>query len=244
MAQYVFGTGEVYITPVGGGVPLKVGALQDVSVEFSSDSKQLYGQYQFALDVARGKSKIEGKASSGQMNAELWNQVFFGQEVSTGQRKQAINEAGTVPAMATYTVTVTNAADFYMDLGVYDALTGLPLTQVPAMPGDGQYSVSNAGVYTFNVAQAGDSMLFNYIYDDGAAGSTIELANLLMGATPKFQVVLSQTYQGKTITVVLYSCVSEKLSMPFKQDDYLVNEMDFQAQANDAGRIGFISVTG
>ena len=244
MAQYVFGTGEVYITPVGGGVPVKVGALQDVSVEFSSDSKQLFGQYQFALDVARGKSKIEGKASSGQMNAELWNQVFFGQEVTTGQRKQAINEAGTVPAMAAYTVTVTNGADFYMDLGVYDALTGLPLTQVPAMPAAGQYSVSNVGVYTFNVAQAGDSLLFNYIYDDDAAGSTIELANLLMGATPKFQVVLSQTYQGKTITVVLYSCVSEKLSMPFKQDDYLVNEMDFQAQANDAGRIGFISVTG
>lgn len=58
--QYTFGTGNLYTTPVGGGAPFRFGALQDVGVDFSADVKQLFGQFQFPLDVARGKTKIEG----------------------------------------------------------------------------------------------------------------------------------------------------------------------------------------
>jgi len=244
MAQYSFGTGQLFTMPVGGGAPLRVGALQDVSVDFSSDIKQLFGQYQFPLDVARGKTKIEGKAGTGEINATAFNNIFFGQTLSTGQKKQVFNETGTVPAMSTYTVTVTNGATFYMDLGVYIQSTGVPLTQVASAPASGEYSVSGAGVYTFNAAQAGVAMFFNYLYTDAAAGKTIEIENLLMGNTPKFQIVLSQEYNSKFLTLVLYSCVSEKLSMPLKQDDYQIPEIDFQAQANDAGNIGFITITG
>src|SRR5690606_8944968 len=123
------------------GNPFRFGALQDVSVDFSADVKQLFGQYQFPLDVARGKTKIEGKAATGQVNASAFNTFYFGQTVTTGtELKQAINEAGTVPAMSTYTITVTNSADFYLDLGVYYADTGNPLTQVEMSPGAGEYT--------------------------------------------------------------------------------------------------------
>lgn len=245
MAQYSFGTGQLFTMPNGGGAPLRIGALQDVSVDFSSDIKQLFGQYSFALDVARGKTKIEGKAGTGEINASTFNNMFFGQTVATGQKKMVPNEAGTVPAMSTYTVTVANGATFFMDLGVYVQSTGLPLTQVSGAPGDGEYSVnSTTGVYTFNVAQASVAMYFNYLYTDAATGKTLTIDNTLMGNTPKFQIVLSEIYNSKYVTLVLYTCVSEKLSMPLKQDDYTIPELDFQAQANDAGQIGFLSVTG
>lgn len=244
MTQYNFATGDVFFTTVAGLTPLKIAALQDVSVDFSSDIKQLFGQNQFPLDVARGKTKIEGKAASGNVDVQSFNQFFFGLTAATGQTLRAINEAGTVPAMSTYTVTVTHAADFVQDLGVYNATTGLPLTQVATMPASGEYSVDQStGIYTFNMAQASADMLFNYLYED-TAGHTVVISNQLMGTTPKFRLVLSQIYDSKTFTLVLYSCVAEKLSLPLKQDDYLIADFSFQAQANAAGLIGYITTTG
>jgi len=244
MAQYVFGTGQLYATPVGGGAPLRFGALQDVGVDISGDTKTLHGQYQFPLDAARGKTKIEWKASSGQIDVESFNQIFFGQTVTTGQKRQVFGEEASVPTTP-FQVTVANAADFFMDLGVYNAATGLPLKQVVSGPATGEYSVNPAtGVYTFAAADVGDALLFNYLYEDAAAGQTLEIDNLLMGTTPKMQLVLSQVYNGKTFTMVLYSAVAEKLGLPLKQDDYLIADISGQAYANDAGKIGFITTTG
>jgi len=84
MSQYVFGTGQLFAMPVGGGAPLRFGALQDVSVDFSGDIKSLHGQYQFPLDVARGKSKVEWSANSGNIDVEAFNQVYFGGTVASG----------------------------------------------------------------------------------------------------------------------------------------------------------------
>lgn len=245
MTQYTFGTGQLYSVPTGGGNPLRIGALQDVSVEFSGDVKQLFGQYQFPLDVARGKTKIEGKIGSGNIDVAAFNTLFFGQTVTTAsEKKQAINEAATVPAGAPYTVTVSNGASFVLDLGVTDVLTAQPLVQVASAPATGQYSVSSLGVYTFNAAQTGKAMLINYLYTATTAGSgTVNLTNQLMGTTPKFQLVASQTYSGKVFTMMLYAITTEKLSLPLKQDDYLVSEISFQAFADDLNRIGYISTT-
>jgi len=243
MSQYMFGTGQLFATPVGGGAPLRFGALQDVSVDFSGDIKQLFGQYQFALDTARGKTKIEWKASTGNIDVTAFNTIFFGQTVaSNDELKQVINETGTVPAMSTYTVTVANAADFYMDLGVYNAATGVGLKQVSGAPAAGEYSVS-AGVYTFNVAQASTAMLFNYLYESASTGGSLAINNQLMGSTPKFQLVLSQVYDSKTFTMLLYSNVADKLSLPLKQDDYLVAELSGQAMADSQNRVGRITTT-
>ncbi len=43
MTQYAFGSGQLYTTPVGGGVPLAFGAIQNVTVDIQADVKQLYG---------------------------------------------------------------------------------------------------------------------------------------------------------------------------------------------------------
>lgn len=237
MTQYVFGTGQLYATPVGGGAPLKFGALQDVSIDLSADIKELYGQYQFALDTARGKTKVEWKASSGNIDATAFNEVYFGQIVDAGDELlQVFNETGTVPAMAAYTVTVANGAAFVMDLGVYFATSGLPLRQVPSAPAAGEYSVSAIGVYTFNVAQASAALLFNYLYE-GTNGGTLTISNQLMGSTPKFQLVASQVYDGKSFTIILYSAVADKLSLPLKQDDYLIAELSGSAHADAANRV-------
>lgn len=242
MTQYTFGTGDLFTTTVAGATPLKFGALQDVSVDFSADIKMLHGQDQFPLDVARGKAKIEGKAASGNVDVRAFNQFYFGQTATTGQTLRALNEPQTVPATP-FTVTADEAATFVQDLGVIDAVTGEQLVQVASAPSAGQYSVSDAGVYTFAAADEDLEVFLNYLYTD-ASGNTLTINNLLMGVTPKFRLVLTQTYDAKTFTLVLYSCVAEKLSMPFKQDDYLILDFSFQAQANAAGQIGYVTTTG
>jgi hypothetical protein len=242
----MFGTGQIYTTPVGGGAPMRLGALQDVSVEFSGDTKMLYGQYQFALDVARGKTKIEGKIGSGNIDVAAFNSLFFnGTLTNNSEKKQAINEAGAVPAMSTYTITVANSSSFYADLGVSLVTTGAALKYVASGPAAGEYSVNPAtGVYTFNVAQASAAVIINYIYTATTSGSgTLAITNNLMGSTPKFQLICSQVFNGKQFTMVLYSCVADKLSLPLKQDDYTISEVAYSAQANDANLIGFISTT-
>ena len=147
MTQYVFGTGQLFSMPIGGGAPMKFGALQDVSVDFSGDIKQLFGQYQYALDVARGKAKIEWKAAAGNIDVAAFNTVFFQDTVTEdAELVQVFNEAGTIGATP-FQVTVANGANFEMDLGVTDAATGEPYTQIATgTPNTGEYTVSNLGV--------------------------------------------------------------------------------------------------
>lgn len=244
MSQYVFGTGQLFATPVGGGAPLRFGALQDISVDFSGDIKQLFGQYQYALDVARGKTKIEWKASSGNIDVNAFNQVFFGGSVAGGDELiQVINEAGTIPATP-FQLTASHGANFVMDLGVYYSATGLPLKQIPSgTPTTGQYKVSAAGVYTFAAADTTLGVLLNYLWDSASTGGSLIVTNQLMGNTPRFQLVLSQQYEAQNFTLLLYSNVCEKLTLPLKQDDYLIADLSGQAFADAANRVARITTT-
>ena len=243
--HYNFGTGNLYATPVGGGDPLPIGALQDVAIDFAGEVKQLYGQNQFALDVARGKVKIEGKAKTGLIDLNLYNSLFFGQAVTTGETLAAFNEAATVPGASAYAVTAANAAGFKTNLGVYYAGSGLKLSQVAAgSEAAGKYSVSAGGVYTFSAADASKAVLLNYAYGSSGTGYSLTGVNALIGVLPTFQVVLANQFKGKTQTLTLFSCVSSKLSLPFRQDDYEVAEIDFMAQDNGAGQVFAWTATG
>ena len=63
-----------------------------------------------------------------------------------------------------------------------------------------------------------------------------------MGQTPVFQIVFNEQFGGKTLTLQLNACVAQKLSMPTKLDDWMMVELDFQAQADASGNIGFLSL--
>jgi hypothetical protein len=246
MAQYVFGSGKLYGLD-SLGAPLEFGVLQDVSLEFSSDIKQLNGQLMFPVAIGRAHGKVEGKASFGEIDLRTYNSMFFNSSagVSAAKSSQAINEAGAVPVSVAYTITVANAVTFELDLGVTLVATGQKLKQVPtaATPATGEYKVA-AGVYTFNVAQASAAVIINYLFTTAASGQKLNITNDLMGQAPTFGIVLSETFQGKTMVCRLYACVSDKLSLPFKQDDFKVDELSFMAQDNGTGSLGYLSISG
>lgn len=253
MAQPQFGSGVAYITPLSiadGSVlatptPLKVGVLQNISLDYSGDVKELFGQYAMPVSVARGKMKVSGKAQFASFNTTLMNSLFFGQSVTSGLYGIYNDLTGDeIPASSPYTIepTVPSSGTWAEDLGVISA-TGFPLTRVASSPSTGQYTVSD-GTYTFASADAGALVYINFSYTTTTTTARkLEISNVLMGAAPTFQLDLYQTFNGKQMTIKLFSCVSTKLSLATKLDDYGMADFDFSVFANDAGKIGRISTT-
>ena len=249
MAQSNFGVG--WLTALSGAVPVatRFGRLQDVSVDFSFDLKMLYGQNQFAVEQARGKGKIDIKATSGVIDPVLFNNVYFGDTLSTGEELSSIDEVGAVPGTSTYTITVSNAATFNADLGVYNVTSKLWLVRVASGPSAGQYSVNNTtGVYTFNSAQAAASVRITYTYASSATGSTITGTNPIMGANVIFGLTLVDSFTGtagkKSLYLTFPAVQASKLNMPLKLDDWTLPTFDMSAQDDGGGNVFTWSMTG
>jgi len=89
-------------------------------------------------------------------------------------------------------------------------------------------------------------LLVSYSYTQSAAGSGSRalLTNKLMGTAPTFQIDFYQTnpnIAGAQWSLRLFNCVSTKLSLASKTQDFVVPEMDFEAFANAANSIGEIN---
>lgn len=242
-----FGSGSLFGTPSGSNpTPVQFGVLQEVSLDFNFTIKELYGQYQFPVDIGRGTAKVTGKAKSGELDPDILGTLFFNESLTTGQIIGVVNEAGTVPASSTYTVTVTNSATWTVDLGVFYAATGVRMRRVASAPSAGEYSVA-AGVYTFASADASTAVLISYEYTSNTGGRKFEITNNLLGDSPSF----SMNFVGKRVsggttrntTINLNRCMSSKLSLATKLEDFTIPDFDFNAMADDSGSVGTMSFT-
>jgi hypothetical protein len=245
--QYRFGAGQFWCKPNAGDLvanptPIRLATLQEVSMEFSAEMKELYGENQYPEVVAIGKRKIQGKAKVGRWNTTVLNQMMFSGTQSAGMDVVSVNEIGLIPGTP-FSVTVTNAATFIQDLGVtYQNST--PLIRVAAGPTVGQYSVvETTGVYTFAAADTTETVLINYTHAVAGNGTTLEIDNQIMGYGPVFQAVFRAAFRGQECNIVLQACIAGKLSLQSKVDDFTVPEIDFSAFQDQNGKVGFIYST-
>lgn len=240
--MFAFGSGVLIgkRTDLADQTPINFGLVQEVTLDLSFDTKELYGQYQLPVAIARGKGKFTGKAKMANISGLALGTLFFGINPAAGQVATIFGEGPTAIPVTPFTLTVANGATWTKDLGVVNAATGLPLTLVTAAPDAGQYSVAAGGIYTFSSADnvAGVEVLISYNYTISATGQKIVQVNALLGTTPTFEANLYTTFQGKPLTVQLPNCVSSKLAMATKLDDFLIPEMDFDIFADAAGNIG------
>jgi hypothetical protein len=237
--QSAFGAGFLWGTPVG-GAPVMFAALQSCSMDVSFDQKTLYGQSSFALEMARGKGKIDFKAAVGRIDPVLFNSIFWGQGLASGQVRACVGEIDTPSqggGVGTY--VAANASAFRVDLGVYDAAHGRFLTRiVSGTPAEGQYAVDIAsGTYTFNSADAAPNLKVYYTYGATGSGSTVTVSNPVMDAGPVFRADLVSSYRGKQSVLTAWACQAFKLSMPLKQDDFTLPEISFSALDDGTGAI-------
>ena len=80
--QLNFGSGALWgerTDLTGSGIgPRQFGVLQDIQIDFDWTEKELYGQLQFPVAIARGQGKISGKAKFAQILGLLYSDIFFG----------------------------------------------------------------------------------------------------------------------------------------------------------------------
>lgn len=236
--MYSFGSGVLIgtRTDITNATPVNFGLVQEVTIDQSATLKEIHGQFQYPLAGARGTIKTTGKAKVARISGLVFANLYYGISPAAGQLATSFAEAGTIPASTPYVVTVANAAAFADDDGIVYAATGLPLTKVAANPVQGQYSVA-AGVYTFNAADAGLSVLTTYTYTISGSGQKIAVTNPLIGTTPTFQAQFYTTFQGQAVSLKLNNCVSSKLSFGTKLEDFAMPEFDFSCFADAAGNV-------
>lgn len=247
-----FGSGKLIAVPtnladgtaIANPTPVILGTMQDVSLDLSVELKTLYGSKRYPIAVGQGKGKTEIKAKYAEIDGGILGSLFFGKASTTGIKAAKFDEAATIPATpGPYTVTISppSSGTFVADLGVLNSSTGVQFTRVASAPATGQYSVNTGtGVYTFAAADQGVAIKISYEYSASSGGQIWTMTNETMGYTPSFTLLLQNSYDSKTMVCKLNRCVSGKLSVPLKSDDFAIYDFEAEAFANAADELGYI----
>src|SRR5208282_2303169 len=100
-----FGAGALFAIPINDALgnsltanpsPVQFGILQDVTIDDSTEVKELYGANSYPVDVGRGKGKIMIKAKFASINALLFNSTYYGQTLVAGYDALYNDLTGTV----------------------------------------------------------------------------------------------------------------------------------------------------
>src|SRR4051812_11802610 len=113
--MFGFGAGALWGTPltdyagnaIANPTPVLFGTLQDVSIDISFDVKELHGENQFPVDVARGKGKMSCKAKSARINGLQLNNLFFGQTMTSSIVSDVKDTVGAVIPATPFQITPT-----------------------------------------------------------------------------------------------------------------------------------------
>lgn len=229
-------------TPIANPTPVILGTMQDISLDLSVELKTLYGSKRYPIAVGQGKGKTEIKAKYAEIDGGILGSLFFGKAAAAGIKAAVFDSAGTIPTTPfQLTMAPPSSGTFVADLGVEFATTGVQLTRVASAPAAGQYSVNVAtGVYTFAAADTGKAVRVSYEYSAATGGQVWTMTNETMGYTPSFTLLLQNGYDGKNLVCKLNRCVSGKLSLPLKSDDFAIYDFDAEAFADSAGSLGYI----
>jgi hypothetical protein len=235
-----FGAGRFFgINNASNPTPARTYVQQDMSIDFKQATKELFGEKKFAVAVAAGEMSISGKVTMGAPNPRMLGEYLFNTAATTGQILEADKEAGTVPGVSTYIVTVTNSATWTTDLGVMKT-DGTVMTRVASGPATGQYSVA-AGVYTFAAADANATVLISYLYTSASTGQKLTMANALQGPAGAFTAVMAFLWGTQQDVLTLNNCIAQDASFSTKQGDFDKPTFGFMASTDSSDNLGTYS---
>jgi hypothetical protein len=137
--MYSFGSGVLLgtRTDVANSTPVNFGLVQEVTINESATIKELTGQFQRPVAIARGTIKTTGKAKVARISGMAFANLFYGVIPTAGQVATSFAEADTVAATTPFIVTVANSATFAADAGVLYATTGCRSQMSPRAPQQG-----------------------------------------------------------------------------------------------------------
>ncbi len=240
MSNIQFGTGVLFGNPTAGNQPVnpspfKFGILQEVTVDFKSDLKKLFGQYQFPLATARGKVNVDIKGKLAVFDPNMLNQLYFAASAASGYELIVDGEQKTVNANA---ATVSNTFPVVVNWGVQYKTSGQQLILVNSNVQVGQYMVNaNSNAYVFNSGDNANVVLISYT-QASTAGTTITLANQLMGYAPELSMLLYNKFRNKYLALELTDVTLGSINIPSKLEDFWIADFDGSANADATNTLG------
>ena len=249
-----FGAGVLFATPLydasGAAItvpsPIQFGIVQDITIDDSAEVKELYGADQYAVDIGRGKAKLMIKCKQAEINANLFNSVYYGQGLVRGYDAVHADTSGTsvtgAPGSTAVNIVVPGAAGsglFIADLGVQDG-NGNPYVRVASSPTSGQYSLvtgagSSGATYQFGDQSVGNTVFISYQYSNAAlpaTGQVMTIQNIPMGQVPVFAAQFFNSRNGHTLWRRFPKCVATKITMDFKNDDFVIPDLEISCFAD------------
>jgi hypothetical protein len=240
--QKIFAAGRFFGMPnVTTPTPTAFSIPQDQSITFKRSTKSLFGENQFAADISAATMEVTGKVTLGTLQPRIFSDLLFGDAGTAGQIKEANNEAGVVPAVTTYIITVANSATWTTDLGVRNADSGNRYTRVATTPVVGKSYTVAAGVYTFAAGDANANMKISYLYTVTLVGETIVIANQQMGNVGAFTAVMQFNWASEQSILTLNYCLTSDTEISTKQDDYAKPTFGFMASCDANDNLGSFS---
>jgi len=254
MAVDFFGAGALFATPTfnadGSAVsvasPVQFGIVQDVTIDDSAEVKELYGALQYPVDIGRGKGKVMIKCKQAQFSADLFNAIYYGQTLASGYEALYQDLVGTVIPTGvgatsihiTPTAPTGGTSSYVADLGVQDG-NGVPYIRVASSPTSGQYSLAGS-TYTFSDLDVGNTVFISYQYTNSTnppKAKLVTVNNIAMGQVPVFACQFGITRRTQTLWRKFPACVATKLTMDFKNDDFVIPDFEIQCFADSNGVI-------
>lgn len=234
----IFGAGRFFgINNVTSPTPMRAYVPQDQSIDFKLSTKTLVGENRFPVAVAAGEYSVTGKVTMGANNARMFGDLMFTVGSTSGTVAEAEYEAGAIPAVSTYTVTVSNSATWTTDLGVVLASDGTVFTRVASSPTTGQYSVAE-GVYTFAADDANKNVKISYLYTIASSGEKMVLTNAIQGPAGAFTGVMVFPYANDQDVLTLNNCIATDAGISTKQGDYAKPAFGFLAATDSSDTLG------
>lgn len=231
--------GSAIATPT----PVVLASLQEIGVDMSVELKKLKAARRYPLAIAQAGGNIAVKAKYATFDAAIYGSLFAGKASTAGIKGVDQDVVITVSGTSPYTVTAapSNSGTFVADLGLINPSTGKLLNRVTSSPAAGEYSVTSGGVYTFNVADLGKTFIGGWEYSaSSASGKVFNITNDVMGPTPSFSMYLKQSFDGETLVMKLNKCVSGKMNLPAKSEDFTVYDFEAEAFDDGTGNIGWM----
>ena len=244
----VFDTGILFYIPTDGDLtPVRIGGLQEVTLDMDFDIKAVRGQLKYPLKFTTGLNGIKGSSKTAVVDGDLLFRVAFGKQGVAGSLTVNLDQVITVPASSPYQVMIfpPSGGTFAFDLGVQIVIGGTTLRRVAGAPSGTDYQVVTVGPgtpkYVFGSSLAGGQVRISYAYDS-PAGHKLVLQNDPMWLAPTMGMMLFQKFGCKSVSFWLPSVVAEKFLWPSRLEEYTIPNLDFQVQQDSTGEIGTFSV--
>jgi hypothetical protein len=232
------GAGFLALRPYGATNPsgVELARIASVSIDVKEEDVPLLDENGDELDAFVKSQTVTGKFEVTEFSAQLFSAASRGSTVSAGGKIGGVH-TGVIPTTPFQITPSVSGGTFAEALVVVDLTAGKRMTRGATATGAGVYSVNETtGVYTFNTADAGHTVLIRYRYTSTTAGQTTEIAAVAASASAKFELYgINLTAGFQSGFYVPYARIPG-FSVSLKPDGWSASSLEFRALLSPIGK--------